>query len=300
MLRPAASTARARDQEFKKTVDEIRNLTTGDEFTNDDWLEFKELFNYVLIKMGHDTLDKLSSHELAEFRKEVERIDTNLKFIEHEKDYEAEAVTMSDDDEIEIAEDFVPWLEQPEIDVYHPAHNGISQVYVDVFDEYIYGYYLPRKYIIEVSIVWYDEDHPKYDDLYDIAREAKFGRIQDIETIFIVAQKSDMTSERVSFLKVFFTHMSYKATYSGSQTWYVIPVIHYEEKITSFIRTYGQHPKLWVNTWNHMMSESDNNPLDDYPYLLWNLNLKHGNRLKTENEISIYWYSGSEYLKQSP
>ena len=93
------------DAEFKEAVNEIRSMFDGDEFTDAQWLKYKELFNKVLDKLELPTLDELDEKELALFRKEVERDAAGWGLLDLESQDKGEKdIRLSDAEEIEIAE----------------------------------------------------------------------------------------------------------------------------------------------------------------------------------------------------
>lgn len=292
------------DKDFKETVDEIRLLLFQDDFKDEDWLKFQKLFNKIRTKLGRSTLDEMNDEELAEFRKAVEDIADDMRLLRDQTEYKDEISTrMSDSEEIELAEDYVHRMFQPEDDILYPALNGVWKIYVDVFDGSIYGHSLPGYYIIETTIVWFDEDDPTIDDLWDTFREITWGRIEDIETIFIVVTKSTEVTNRVSFQKIIVEwgpyERSFGGIYSGSNTWN--NAAHKVKKLYAFAKVgQTQHPKLWVNTWNHAIGGTDNNPgMDDTQHDLWLWNLYHGNRLEAENDVSTFTYE-EESMPKAP
>ena len=297
------------DAEFKEAVNEIRSMFDGDEFTDAQWLKYKELFNKVLDKLELPTLDELDEKELALFRKEVERdaAGWGLRDLESQDKGEKD-IRLSDAEEIEIAEDYVPRLYHPEDDILYPALNGLWKVYVDVFDESIYGYDLEGYYIIEISIVYFDEDHPLFDAIYDALRLTNWGRIEDVETFFMVVEKEGEETDRVSFIGCELYRISTSnwrtidPIYSKTQQFGVLLPTHYKEKLdVEDLDMTGEHPILWVNTWNHLLGEDDNNPtMDDTTHNLWTWGLDHGNRMEAENEvIESNWYN-NERIDESP
>ncbi|MFQ6076505.1 MAG: hypothetical protein ACE5Z5_10290, partial [Candidatus Bathyarchaeia archaeon] len=150
-----------RDRQFRDAVDEMRRIIRGDDFTEDDWIRFKKLFNLAMTKVGMPTLDVLNAEQLSVFRTEVERQARNVRSLKQRSTKALSiAPTMSDQQEIEIAKQFAPLLSQPVDDISSPASNGLKSVYADVHDENVYGHPLPGYYAIEVTLVFYDEDHP--------------------------------------------------------------------------------------------------------------------------------------------
>ena len=211
----------------------------------------------------------------------------------------AESVEISLTVSSSIASAYLPRLYQPVIDINNG--NGLIDTYVKVFDEKIYGYSLPGKYIIEVTSVFADEDHPDptMDKLYDAYRLVSWGRIEDLETFFIVVDKTTGKSERLSFIELWMIRfyppsqiqpVKIQPCYSGDETWDATFGPHFRAKITSFSKYY-QHPILYVNVWNHALGEKDNNQgMSKSRYDTW-YSYSSGSRKDAENDYNIlYWY----------
>lgn len=81
------------------------------------------------------------------------------------------------------------------------------------------------------------------DCVYDTIRRPLFGRYSDIETIFII-------NDTVEF----------PGTYSGEQTWSTANPEHGEATVElSKFEKKGGDLVIWVNTWNHLLGEKNNN-----------------------------------------
>jgi len=146
-----------------------------------------------------------------------------------------------------IASEYLPKLYQPVSDISNG--NGLIKTYAKVFDEEVYGYTLPGKYVIEVTYVFSDEDYPNpyLDWLYDRFREVAWGRLEDIETFFIVVDKNTGDITRLSFIGLQLLQVTGQYSivwvnvdpcYSGSSTWN--DAAHNFKKLNSF-STYGSH-----------------------------------------------------------
>ena len=218
-----------------------------------------------------------------------------------------EQITLSPQSEIDLARPFVPRLWQPNADIQYPALNGVWKIYVDVHDQQVYDYYLPSYYIIEISIVWFDEDFPDafWDGVYDTQRMSSWGRIQDIETFFICVHKTVMETKWLSFIacEIYWLGHGWRTidpAYNNIDTFYYWLAQHMEGRVYegSFQQT-GEHPILWVNTWNHMMGQTDTNPtIPDTSHDFWNWTIYWGNRYRTENEIiGSTWYDNERILE---
>ncbi|WP_078130533.1 surface adhesion protein Lsa23 [Leptospira alexanderi] len=105
---------------------------------------------------------------------------------------------------------------------------------------------------IELNLVFQDERHPSVwkDRIYRIYRSFKYGRYKDIETIRLQFSKSGELST---------VHL--KNVYSGKQKFAEDPVYHFDSVLKSEqLMRENQKTILFINTWNHMLSEKDSNP----------------------------------------
>jgi len=135
----------------------------------------------------------------------------------------------------------------------------------------IYSYEHADK--IEITVVFWDEDHPKpfTDFVYDLYRFFKWGRFYDIETFFI-----------------FGDHVEFKDDFCDSRSYFQTENLHNKAQIPieSFEREDGQIV-IYVSTWNHMFS---NKPLQNTEYTSFDLGNLKGTRQDAEKIYS--WRSG--------
>jgi hypothetical protein len=130
---------------------------------------------------------------------------------------------------------YLPAMAGPSVDF--EGNNQLQTVYAA---EYENG--------AEITLLFADEDRPNActDCLYDTIRRPLFGRRSDIETVLIIGDE-----------------MVFPGTYSADQTW--------DEKMPSHNETSlplsqfekdgdGSEFILWINTWNHLLGEKNNNP----------------------------------------
>ncbi len=154
-----------------------------------------------------------------------------------------------------------------------------------------------------------DEDHPNsiLDRMYDALRLATWGRIEDLETFFIVVDKQTWASERLSFIELWMYYEYYgdyysvdiEPCYSGDETWNAFIGPHLRAKITTFMKYY-QHPILYVNVWNHAIGEEDNNPsIAKTKHDTW-LNYTTGSRMDAENDYNTQYLWVEEGIYESP
>ena len=285
------------DEGFRADVDTIRNMmSTKDVFSRDDWRKFRIAFNRILLKLYGREMDEKS---FEEFKKLVKKEAQKVRAYKYYRAKEGESSIASASTASSVASAYLPRLYQPTVDIYNG--NGLINTYAKVFDQWVYGYYLPGKYIVEVTFVFADEDHPDptIDRAYDALRLVNWGRIEDLETFFIVADKATGNSERLSFIKLWMVRfyppsqiqpVDIQPCYSGDETWDATLGPHLRAKITSFSKYY-QHPILYVNVWNHALGEEDNNQgMSKSRYDTW-YSYSSGSREDAENDYnSIYWY----------
>jgi hypothetical protein len=280
------------DKEFRKNIDLIREITLKEKLSKEDWEKLYSLFKAVFEKLEVELSDK----DFEILKQIIEEERPKIRAYVYYKQRESLSTQASSS----IASDYLPRLYQPTSDLNNG--NGLIKTYAKVFDENIYGYHLSGKYIIEVTYVFADEDHPDWDWLYDWVRLTYWDRIQDIETFFLVVDKSDEEVDRLSFIGLELQRYNYlwysiSPIYSGTATWE--EAAHEREKIYSF-NTYGDHPIVYVNTWNHAMGEDDNNPsMADSSFNTWQ-NYVEGSRMDAENDYTTTIIYINEKIGECP
>lgn len=109
--------------------------------------------------------------------------------------------------------------------------------------------------LIEYTILFNDEDYPNFfiNFIYDIFRSFKYKRIIDTESFFINYIKVSDDIWKVDFV-------DFPDDYSSDQTFFEKKVKHYPAKIEgSAFEKINDRTVIYVNTWNHMFSNVDNN-----------------------------------------
>ena len=105
----------------------------------------------------------------------------------------------------------------------------------------------------ELTFLFLDEDRPSYceDWLYDHIRRPLFGRWSDIESVVIIGDK-----------------MEFPGTHSGDQKWHSKVPEHGEAavELSTFEKKDETDPIIWINTWNHLLGEKNNNTEMDMTY----------------------------------
>ena len=124
---------------------------------------------------------------------------------------------------------------------------------------------------VTLTAVWADEDiqAPLLDLLYDWQRWGQWHRLADVESFSY--RYTDFTGATGS-PKPQPASITFPNTYSGAQTWDVLPADHHGATLAAeeFLWLDGR-PVIFVNTWNHLLSNSNNNPqldlefVGDYP-----------------------------------
>jgi hypothetical protein len=98
----------------------------------------------------------------------------------------------------------------------------------------------------ELTLLFLDEDRPNAcgDCFYDTIRRPLFGRFSDIESVIIINDK-----------------VEFPGTYAADQTWKTSVPSHNETVVdlSAFEKKDDTDPILWINTWNHLIGERNNN-----------------------------------------
>ena len=104
-----------------------------------------------------------------------------------------------------------------------------------------------------LTVVFHDEDHPwtLVDRAYDLFRWSHFRRVMDVETFTYRHEGDEARPGAIDFDDVF----------AGDQRWDVLLAEHLSAvvRLDAFEQRDGR-PVIYVNTWNHMFSQRDNNP----------------------------------------
>ncbi len=122
---------------------------------------------------------------------------------------------------------------------------------------------------LEITVVFSDEDHPDpvEDVLYDVYRFFKWGRVEDVETFFVMGHSVFFPDDYASVTSFFQTE--------DLHTRMEIPLSDFERLSGELV--------VYVNTWNHMFSEK---PLPGVPYIPIRMNGREGTRETAEKIYS--------------
>ena len=139
--------------------------------------------------------------------------------------------------------------------------NGIKALFLDN----------SKKNVLSITVVFADEDHPSAftDFIYDIYRRFKYKRTEDVETFdYYYSKQSNIKNgfpEKVVF----------PTTYSNNQPFFTKDVKHYSQSIKFSAFTLKENrPLIFINTWNHLFSENNNNrdlklqTIENYPIFI--------------------------------
>lgn len=275
------------DSEFKRNADLIKSIVTENGSISDkQWNSVKNAINVLLIKSGEKPL--VQDQEQA-MRTQVEndavnmQIQRQLRASAPSGQISAAAISCTG------SSSYVAAMYQPTSDINNG--NGWYKTYAQMNDQSIYSFALPGYCVIEVTDFYNDEDHPTLDAAYDLTRQSIWGRIQDLETYFILVNKSTGSITRLSFqgltLYSLGTPYSILPIYSGTSTWN--NEAHNSAKVTSFsYYSTTTHPKVYVNTWNHALGEIDNNTSMSKTLKQTWTNTFIGNRMNAENSIPSF------------
>lgn len=136
----------------------------------------------------------------------------------------------------------LPIVELPSVD--RTGKNGLRAVFADTSEA--------GK--VHVHLVFADEDSPGrgklLDRTYDAFRWFRYRRVMDVETLTF---ELDRTGK--------YKAVEFHGTFSGEQTWQANPPEHKTATIPySEFRTQNGRPVVVVNTWNHLLSNTNTNP----------------------------------------
>ncbi|MCX8058293.1 MAG: hypothetical protein N3A58_02630 [Spirochaetes bacterium] len=143
---------------------------------------------------------------------------------------------------------FCPIIIYPEIDSKNSLlFISFSEINID-----------KKNKIIEYSLVFKDEDHPSFliDIIYDFFRSFKYKRIVDIESFYI----RYLYLEELKQKRWIPVEINFPNTFSNNQNYFTKNIKHYSEKLpASQFYKINDRIVIFVNTWNHLLSNNDNN-----------------------------------------
>ncbi len=151
----------------------------------------------------------------------------------------------------------------PEVDIKNG--NGLVAVFISK----------TKKNELSITVIFKDEDHPSpiTDFFYDIYRRFKYHRTMDVETFFYRYNESRYSKNKEGSAVPIPVEISFPNTYSKDQVFFCKNVKHYTAIIPfkNFLimksgacksKKTGEgypRPLVFVNTWNHMFGERNNN-----------------------------------------
>lgn len=144
----------------------------------------------------------------------------------------------------------------------------------------VYYHKYPNTNITEFTLVFAGEEHPNrfVNKIYTIIRILRYHRVEDMESFYItINEKGKLQGVNFSYMDV--------GTYSDKQTYNTFYPKHCIRQIPySEFEFSNNRPHIYVNTWNHLLGEKNNNPelsyavWEDYPLLV-------GTRKKAESDF---------------
>ena len=150
--------------------------------------------------------------------------------------------------------------------VYQPAVDAMKNFVREI--NYVAKLAADGRKEVEITLVFNNEElrkHKILNRIYEIVRQAKYGRFNDIESFVITGQSDDDRANGFSF----------KGIYSGNND-LEEDTIHgdREENLPPHrVRYYANnynHPIIFVNTSNHALAEHDTNPdIWKWEYVPW-------------------------------
>ncbi len=126
----------------------------------------------------------------------------------------------------------------------------------------LYYYKFPKSNTVEITLVFSGEDHPCWlmNKIYTLYRIFRYRRITDIETFYVETEGGRIQKINFSYRGI--------GTYSSKQTYYTLNPKHYlKQSLYSELQWYDNRPCIYINTWNHLFAERNNNP--DLSYIGW-------------------------------
>ena len=257
------------DEEFRKAVDELRKMVLDPEQPYDKDKALK-LFNTVLEKLELPKMSPLNFN----FGKSVH---TKASRVPPKPECQPPP------------QNLVLKIVQPKSDV--EEGNGVEEVYMCYLKH-------GASWVIEVTVVFSDEDHPQpnsLDDIwYDVWRLISWGRVEDIETFYIILHPmrtfikyeglAIILNESLGIRSIAPIGSDYKSFGSAAH-----------EEGTETLE--GTEITIYVNTWNHAFSIQDTNKnTEKIVYEYTPDKAKIGLRLDAENNYSMLKYLGEILL----
>ena len=284
------------DTDFALAVDTVKEIMSDPTFVNDDkqWnTVLNSLQTIVSIENGNNeltttrSLDTTMSVDETEQLRDLIRNDVNRQAIS--ATIQQNALTLSSTSGVTgvsaacdaLTDISTPALFQPTSDYDSPNSNGLTNVYTVMYEGASIDPSLDGKCVLEVNLVYEDEDLISSDSssdwLYDQYRLINYGRIADIETMYVVSDESTGVGERMSFVELAIyptsggtTDMS--AIYDGgNSSW-----DDTEHNIAQVypVYFYTGNPVVFVNTWHHALGETYNS--STFPAYAFQLDLYAG------------------------
>ncbi len=253
---------------------QLKKILRKDVITKNDYTKIRELLEAIIDKKLSDDQWKFVKHYIK-----IEH--EKWLYIKKEKKHQLKNFTKA----LSINPiDYLPILYQPWYDInwrwsYSPIYGWVLQGGNPLLKGYYYLWTFSNYYVIELTFVFADEDHPDptLDYSYDIVRLAQHGRIEDIETFYIYTDSNGNPT---------WLYLCYNGTgtHSRDQTFNVWFPNHYCDWVpASEFDWVNNRPKVYINTWNHLFGEYDTNTdLSDKTWYTYSI--KEGTRADAEDD----------------
>jgi len=259
------------DEEFKKNVDAVRSEIFNP-YREPDVYSVLAKFNKLAERLG-----------IPPFEKKEEVFLPKTIF---ELDYEEPVLR---EEEIPDLAKILPTIAQPRVDI--ERGNKLCKIYAQAFRE-AYGFRNDRVFLVEVTLVFESEYDPEMGVYNDLWRLISWGRVEDVETFFLIYDSDSLTPVEVMFPPLLLK-FPYKKHYR-----YIPPSFSGELsfQLTAHsmarLKLYSE-PVIYVNTWNHALSIFYTNlDLEKTLFKPRELKLIKGRRLEAENDLSMLKYDG--------
>ncbi|RLE70708.1 MAG: hypothetical protein DRJ37_06115 [Thermoprotei archaeon] len=180
----------------------------------------------------------------------------------------------------------LPIIAQPKVDI--EIGNRLSRIYVKLFKR-AYDF-SGEGLLAEITLVFEGERDPRMGIYNDLWRLIAWGRVEDIETFFLIYDEDSLTPREAIFPPLYlkfpyekhfrYIPPSFSSGLSYKLTAHSMAKVRVKEK-----------PVIYVNTWNHALSVFDTNlQLEKVFFKPAELKLVNGRRLDAENDFSMLTY----------
>ncbi|HPE62666.1 MAG TPA: hypothetical protein PLQ49_01000 [Methanothrix sp.] len=166
--------------------------------------------------------------------------------------------------------------------IYQPAVDGMKNFIREIHRSTTARY---GKKEVEVTIVFNNEElrrHKILNRIYEQVRNAKYGRLKDIESFVIMVDSAKDKANGLRFEKIYSGHHDLvEDTIHGDAEGDLPP-----HRVRYYADDYN-HPIIFINTSNHAMAEHDTNPdLWKWEYVPWSDDRPFVSGKKSRDEVN--------------